>query len=95
MAIYVLTPRRRPPKPHHSQGRCRASGSRWQQRLAIRSPVQCSASSVFGKSAVLNPGLHDPAHLRHDAEQVVSSTLLHVQWDDELFARVGQLEIFD
>ena len=33
--------------------------------------------------------------LTADAGQVSAPTLLHVQWDDELFPRQGQFALFD
>ena len=57
------------------------------------------ACAVFGKFGVE----HDPAvpaGLRttlseQAASQVSARTLWHVQWDDELFPRAGQLQLFD
>jgi dienelactone hydrolase len=59
--------------------------------------LTCAVLGKFGlsHSAALHPGLHDPTQLRRDAEHVMSPTMWHVQWDDELFPRVGQLEMFD
>jgi dienelactone hydrolase len=64
---------------------------------ALGDELTCSVLGKFGlsQSAALNPGLHDPTQLRRDAEHVVSPSMWHVQWDDELFPRVGQLELFD
>lgn len=64
---------------------------------ALGEELTCVVLGKFGlrQSAALNAGLHDSAHLRRDAEHVVAPTMWHVQWDDELFPRVGQLEIFD
>jgi dienelactone hydrolase len=64
---------------------------------ALGDELTCAVLGKFGlsQSGALNPGLHEPTQLRRDAEQVVAPTLWHVQWDDELFPRVGQLEMFD
>lgn len=64
---------------------------------ALGDGLSCAVLGKFGlsQSASLNPGLHDPTQLRRDAEHVVSPTMWHVQWDDELFPRVGSLEMFD
>ena len=64
---------------------------------ALGEQLTCAVLGKFGLSqrAALNPGLHDPAQLRNDAEHVIAPAMWHVQWDDELFPRVGQLEMFD
>lgn len=64
---------------------------------ALGEGLTCAVLGKFGlrQSPALHPGLHDPTQLRHDAEHVVSPTLWHIQWDDELFPRDGQLEMFD
>lgn len=64
---------------------------------ALGEELACAVLGKFGlsQSAALNPGLHDSEQLRNDAEHVVAPTMWHVQWDDELFARAGQLEMFD
>jgi hypothetical protein len=36
-----------------------------------------------------------PSRLRRAAAELTAPTLLHVQWDDEVFFRDGQLELFD
>lgn len=64
---------------------------------ALGCELTCAVLGKFGlkQAPTLNPGLHDSKQLRNDAEHVVTPTMWHVQWDDELFPRVGQLEIFD
>jgi len=64
---------------------------------ALGDELTCAVLGKFGvlQSAALNPGLHDATQLRRDAERVVAPTMWHVQWDDELFPRVGQFEMFD
>jgi hypothetical protein len=64
---------------------------------ALGDELTCAVLGKFGlgQSAALHPGLHDPTQLRRDAERVVSAVMWHVQWDDELFPRAGQLEMFD
>ncbi len=64
---------------------------------ALGDQLTCAVLGKFGlrQSAALNPGLHDSAQLRRDSEHVVSPTMWHVQWDDELFPRAGQLQMFD
>lgn len=64
---------------------------------ALGDELTCAVLGKFGvvQSAALNPGLHDPAQLRRDAERVVAPAMWHVQWEDELFPRAGQFELFD
>lgn len=64
---------------------------------ALGDGLTCAVLGKFGlsQSAALNPDLHDARQLRLDAEQVVAPTMWHVQWDDELFPRSGQLDLFD
>jgi len=64
---------------------------------ALGDELTCAVLGKFGLSqgAALHPGLHDPTRLRRDAGQVVAPTVWHVQWDDEIFPRAGQLELFD
>ena len=59
--------------------------------------LTCAVLGKFGlqQSSALHPGLHDTTQLRRDAARVDAPTLWHVQWDDDLFPRSGQLEIFD
>jgi dienelactone hydrolase len=56
--------------------------------------------AVFGKFGLQEaPGFYagiDMAnHLNGDARQIEATTLFHVQWDDELIPREGQLALFD
>lgn len=64
---------------------------------ALGTQLTCAVLGKFGlhQSPALNPGLHDATQLRSDAKRVVAPTMWHVQWDDELFPREGQLEMFD
>lgn len=64
---------------------------------ALGDELTCAVLGKFGlsQSSALHPGLHEPKQLRRDAERVVAPTLWHVQWDDDLFPRAGQLEMFD
>jgi dienelactone hydrolase len=57
-------------------------------------------AAVFGKfgllqSGLLPGGLDTSGLTREAAIQVVCPTLFHVQWDDEVFPRDGQLAVFD
>lgn len=73
-------------------------GTRFGLALAadLGDQLTCAVLGKLGlrQSPVLHPGIHDPMQLRSDAEQVVAPTMWHVQWDDELFPRSGQLELF-
>lgn len=64
---------------------------------ALGAGLTCAVLGKFGllQSPALNPGLHVATQLRGDAERAVAPTMWHVQWDDELFPRKGQLEMFD
>ena len=58
------------------------------------------ACAVFGKfgleqSASLPSDLLMVSRLQRDAASITAPTLLHVQWDDEVFPRSGQLALFD
>jgi dienelactone hydrolase len=56
--------------------------------------------AVFGKFGLVGaPGMYDGMDMKDrlttDAGRVSAPTLLHVQWDDELFPREGQFALFD
>jgi dienelactone hydrolase len=63
---------------------------------ALGPSLRCA---VFGKfaprSPVLPPGLNIPDRVLLDASNVSAPVLFHMQWDDELFPRAGQFELFD
>ena len=55
---------------------------------------------VFGKfglvqGAALHQGLGVPERIARDARRVTAPALFHIQWDDEVFPRDGQLALFD
>lgn len=55
---------------------------------------------VLGKfglrqSPALPPGLDAPARVTADARRITAPALFHIQWDDELFPRDGQLALFE
>ncbi len=57
------------------------------------------ACAVFGKfglvaSSRLPSGLHPTERIERDARAVRAPVLFHVQWDDEVFPRDGQLDLF-
>ncbi len=59
--------------------------------------LRCAVLGKFGLQSAT--GFYENAdttsQVRRDAEQLSVATLFHVQWDDELFAREGQLALFD
>ena len=64
---------------------------------AVGAELRCAVLGKFGLQSVA--GFYENAEtisrVRRDAEQLSAATLFHVQWDDELFAREGQLALFD
>lgn len=63
---------------------------------AVGDELCCAA---FGKFGLHAPGRYDGLDvtelIQRDARQVTAATLFHVQWDDEVFPRDGQLALFD
>lgn len=57
----------------------------------------CAVFGKFGFQEASGPYARTDLwnRLRSDARQVTGATLFHVQWDDELFPREGQLDLFD
>lgn len=56
--------------------------------------------AVLGKFGLwqgpaLHPGLESATRVSNDARSLVTPVLFHVQWDDEIFPRDGQLALFD
>jgi dienelactone hydrolase len=64
---------------------------------ALGPRLQCAVLGKFGMRQVapLHPGLHAPALIATAAHGVCAPVLYHVQWDDEIFPRDGQFELFD
>lgn len=64
---------------------------------ALGDRFRCAVLGKFGlhQRPALHPGLAVPERLVRDAERVTAPTLFHVQWDDEIFPRDGQLALFD
>jgi dienelactone hydrolase len=64
---------------------------------AIGDQLRCAVFGKFGlqEASGLYPGLDMTNRIRSDAGQITPATLFHVQWDDELFPRAGQLDLFD
>jgi dienelactone hydrolase len=57
----------------------------------------CVVLGKFGlkQAAEMPEGLAVPERFARDARLVAAPALLHLQWDDELFPRDGQLALFD
>jgi len=47
------------------------------------------------QTGLLHPGICDPGLMLTAARALSSPVLYHVQWDDELFPRDGQFELFE
>ena len=60
---------------------------------AAGSRLRCA---VLGKNGMrASPALNMAARFTKDTPRITVPVLLHVQWDDELFPREGQFELFD
>jgi dienelactone hydrolase len=64
---------------------------------ALGKSLRCA---VFGKFGLVEaPGMYEgmsmTSRLTSEAHKVSAATLLHVQWDDELFPREGQFALFE
>jgi dienelactone hydrolase len=64
---------------------------------ALGPRLQCAVLGKFGLRQVppLHPGLRSPGLIATAARAVSAPLLYHVQWDDEIFPRDGQFELFD
>ncbi len=64
---------------------------------ALGPRLQCAVLGKFGlrQAAPLHPGLRAPGLMAAAAHAVSAPLLYHVRWDDELFPRDGQFELFD
>ena len=64
---------------------------------ALGEQLQCAVLGKFGlqQASALPEGMDMTGRLRRDAAKLTAPTLFHVQWDDELFPREGQLALFD
>ena len=63
----------------------------------LGSGVRCAVFAKFGirQTGLLHPGICDPGLMLTAARALSSPVLYHVQWDDELFPRDGQFELFE
>ena len=59
--------------------------------------LRCAVFGKFGTRSTpgINPGLHAPHRVLNDASAITAPVLFHLQWDDEIFPRPGQLQLFD
>lgn len=63
---------------------------------ALGDALRCVVLGKFGlrQAADMNEGLAAPERVAEDARRVTAPVLFHVQWDDEIFPRDGQLALF-
>jgi cephalosporin-C deacetylase-like acetyl esterase len=64
---------------------------------ALGPRLQCAVLGKFGmhEAGPLHPGLRAPGLMATAAHAVLAPVLYRVQWDDEIFPRDGQFELFD
>jgi dienelactone hydrolase len=64
---------------------------------ALGPRLRCAVLGKFGirQAGPLHPGLCAPALMVTAAHAVTAPVLYHVQWDDAVFPRDGQFELFD
>jgi dienelactone hydrolase len=74
-------------------------GSRFGVPLAaaMGDRLRCAVLGKFGltQGPGLHPGLDTPDFYARDAARITAPALFHLQWDDEVFPRDGQLSLFD
>jgi dienelactone hydrolase len=64
--------------------------------VALGDRLRCVVLGKFGvRAADINPALEAPERMARDARRLTAPILFHLQWDDEVFPRAGQLELFD
>lgn len=59
--------------------------------------LRCAVFGKFGTRPTpgMNPGLQAPDRALNAASRITVPVLFHLQWDDEVFPRAGQFELFD
>ncbi len=64
---------------------------------ALGPRLRCAVLGKFGirQAPSLHPGLSAPGLMLSAARAVTAPALYHVQWDDEIFPRDGQFDLFD
>jgi dienelactone hydrolase len=72
-------------------------GTRFGVPLVAGGRVRCAVLGKYGmvQPAAMPAGVDMAPRLAVDAPRVSAPVLFHVQWDDELFTRAGQFELFD
>jgi dienelactone hydrolase len=74
-------------------------GARFGLPLAARlgDQLQCAVLGKFGlqQAASMYQGADPASRIRRDAAQIRAPVMYHVQWNDELFPKEGQLAVFD
>jgi dienelactone hydrolase len=64
---------------------------------ALGERLRCVVFGKFGlqQGPALHAGLAAPERAASDARQITAPALFHLQWDDDIFPRDGQLAFFD
>lgn len=67
---------------------------------AAAAPIPGLKCAVFGKfgtqpTSDMNPALQAPRRSLSAASRITVPVFFHLQWDDDVFPRAGQLELFD
>jgi dienelactone hydrolase len=64
---------------------------------ALGPALRCAVFGKFGTQAApgMNPELQAPDRALDAASRITAPVLFHLQWNDELFPRAGQFELFD
>jgi dienelactone hydrolase len=64
---------------------------------AMGGRLRCVVFGKFGleQGPALHRGLDAPYRVQRDARLVTAPAMFHLQWDDEIFPRDGQLALFD
>lgn len=74
-------------------------GTRFGLPLAavMGSRLRCAVLGKYGmqQPSAMPAGVDMAPRFARDAPRVITPVLFHVQWDDELFDRAGQFELFD
>lgn len=73
-------------------------GTRYGLDVAALTPgLRCAVYGKFGtrSSPDMNPALQAPGRALSAASRITAPVFFHLPWDDEIFPRAGQLELFD
>ncbi|MFD1045281.1 hypothetical protein ACFQ1S_06635, partial [Kibdelosporangium lantanae] len=65
--------------------------------VALGDRLRCVVLGKFGleQAPEMPAGMSVPDRVTADARRITAPTLFHLQWDDEVFPRNGQLALFD